>query len=103
MLKAIEETSKYTISKIEEIDRLHAKTIMLVAERHPSIRKELVEKLFEQPYISPKRLLDTNLKSLNTAKKYLSQLEQMGILVSEKIGKEKVYLNIDLYNILSES
>jgi len=103
MLKAIEETSKYTISKIEEIDRLHAKTIKLVAERHPSIRKEFVEKIFEQPYISPKRLLDTNLKSLNTAKKYLSQLEQMGILVSEKIGKEKVYLNIDLYNILSES
>lgn len=103
MLKAIEETSKYTISKIEEIDRLDAKTIKLVAERYPSIRKEFVEKIFEQPYISPKRLLDTNLKSLNTAKKYLSQLEQMGILVSEKIGKEKVYLNIDLYNILSES
>ncbi len=103
MLKAIEETSKYTISKIEEIDRLHAKTIKLVAEKHPSIRKEFIEKLFEQPYISPKRLLDTNLKSLNTAKKYLSQLEKMGILVSEKIGKEKVYLNIDLYNVLSES
>jgi len=103
MLKAIEETSKYTISKIEEIDRLHTKIVKLVAEKHPSIRKEFIEKLFEQPYVSPKRLLDANMKSLNTAKKYLTQLEKMGILVSEKIGKEKVYLNIDLYNILSES
>jgi hypothetical protein len=74
-----------------------------VAEKYPSIRKEFIEKLFEQPYISPKRLLDANMKSLNTAKKYLTQLEDIGILVVEKIGKEKVYLNIDLYNLLSES
>lgn len=103
ILRAIEETSKYTISKIEEIDRLFSKTTELVNEKNLSIRKEFIEKLFEQPYISPKKLLDKNVKSLNTAKKYLKQLEEMGILIPEKIGKEIVYLNIDLYNILSES
>ncbi len=103
MLRAIEETSKYTISKIEEIDRLFSRTTKLVNEKYPSIRKEFVEKLFEQPYISPKKLLDKNTKSLNTVKKYLKQLEDIGILIPEKIGKEVVYLNIDLYNILSES
>ena len=103
ILKAIEETSKYTISKIEEIDRLFSRITELVNEKYPSIRKEFIEKLFEQPYISPKNLLDKNVRSLNTAKKYLIQLEKNGILVSEKIGKEVVYLNIDLYNILSES
>jgi hypothetical protein len=30
-------------------------------------------------------------------------MEQLGILVPEKIGKEIVYLNIDLYNLLSET
>lgn len=103
MLKAIEETSKYTISKIEEIDRLFTKTNELVNEKYPSIRKEFIENLFEQPYISPKKLLDKNVRSLNTVKKYLAQLEGIGILAPEKIGKEIVYLNIDLYNILSES
>jgi len=103
MLKAIEETSKYTISKIEEIDRLFTRTMELVNEKYPSIRKEFIEKLFEQPYISPKSLLDKNIRSLNTAKKYLKQLQDIGVLVPEKIGKELVYLNIDLYNILSES
>lgn len=103
MLKAIEETSQYTIRKIEEIDRLMATTLQFVAEKHPSIRKELIEKLFEQPYISPKTLLSKNIKSLNTVKKYLSQLEETGVLVSQKIGKEVIYLNIDLYNLLSES
>ena len=103
ILRAIEQTSKYTISKIEEIDRLFSKTTDLINEKYPSIRKEFIEKLFDQPYISPKKLLDKNTKSLNTAKKYLKQLEKIGILIPEKIGKEIVYLNIDLYNILSES
>lgn len=103
MLKAVEETSRYTISKIEQIDRLFSRTCALINKKHPSIRKEFIEKLFEQPYISPKKLLDSNIKSLNTAKKYLRELEISGILVSEKIGKEIVYLNIDLYNVLSES
>jgi len=103
MLNAVEETSIYTINKIEEIDRLFDRTLKLVEDKLPHIRKEVIEKLFEQPYTSPKRLLDKNLKSLNTAKKYLGQMEELGILVPEKIGKEIVYLNIDLYNLLSET
>src|SRR6056297_1968250 len=50
MLKAVEETSVYTISKIEEIDRLFARTLKLVEDKLPHIRKEVIENLFEQPY-----------------------------------------------------
>ena len=42
---------------------------------------------------------DQNIKSLNTAKKYMGQLEELGIVVPKKIGKEIVYLNIDLFNL----
>ncbi len=103
ILKAVEETSIYTINKIEEIDRLFNKTWALVQEKQPSIRKEVVEKIFEQPYISPKSLLDSNIKSVNTAKKYLTQLQEIGIMIPKKLGKEVVYLNIDLLNLLSET
>lgn len=102
MLKAIEETSLYTINKIEEIDRLFNTTLELISNKLPHIRKETVERLFEQPYLSPRRLMDKNIKSLNTAKKYLKQMEALGIVSSTKIGKEIIYLNIDLYNLLSE-
>jgi Fic family protein len=102
ILNAVEQTSIYTINKIEEIDQLFNNTWILVQEKLPSIRKELIEKVFEQPYISPKSLLDANIKSLNTAKKYLGQLHELGIMIPEKIGKEIVYLNIDLFNLLSE-
>lgn len=103
MLKSVEETSLYTVSKIEEIDRLFTIIYDLVKVKLPHIRKETIEKIFEQPYVSPKKLMDENIKSLNTAKKYLGQLEEFGIMIPKKIGKEIVYLNVDLYNILSES
>lgn len=102
MLKAIEETSLYTINKIEEIDKLFNTTLELISNKLPHIRKETVERLFEQPYLSPKRLINNNIKSLNTAKKYLNQMETLGIVSSTKIGKEIIYLNIDLYNLLSD-
>ncbi len=103
MLKAIEETAIYTISKIEEIDRLFNNTLELIDNKLPHIRKETIQKIFEQPYISPKSLIDQHVKSLNTAKKYLGQLEESGIMIPKKIGKEIVYLNIDLFNLLSET
>ena len=101
-LKAVEETSIYTIAKIEDIDRLFSNTYNLINKELPHIRKETIEKIFEQPYISPKRLMDSNIKSLNTAKKYLNQMAELGILTTTKIGKEVVYLNIDLFNMLGE-
>jgi len=109
ILKAIEKTSIYTINKINEIDHLFQKTLVLVSTHLPQIRKEVVEKIFEQPYTSPQKLLDQNntpiqlgIKSINTAKKYLGQMEELKIMVPKKIGKEIVYLNIDLFNLLSE-
>ena len=103
ILNAVKETSLYTISKIEEIDKLFTNTHNLIIKELPHIRKETIEKIFEQPYISPKRLIDTNVKSLNTAKKYLNQMKDLGIMITKKIGKETVYLNIDLFNLLSET
>jgi Fic family protein len=103
MLKAMEETSFYTIKKITEIDDLFHRTNDLITQKLPHIHKETVEKIFEQPYISPKKILSHDIKSLNTAKKYLRQMEELGIMTSQKIRKEVIFLNIDLFNLLSET
>jgi len=103
MLAATEETARYTIKKINEIDALFNKTLLLVRKKYPAMKKEVVEQIFEQPYTSPKKLLNKNTKSVNTAKKYLEQLHKIKIMVPEKIGKEIVYLNVDLFNLLAES
>jgi Fic family protein len=103
MFRAIGETSLFTINRINDIDGLFQRTYSLVSHRLPHIREEVIEKIFEQPYISPRSLLSGELKSLNTAKKYLSQLEGLGILTPKKVGKEIIYINIDLFNLLSET
>jgi Fic family protein len=103
ILKAVEETSVFTLNKIMEIDALFQKTYELINRELPYIRKETIEKIFEQPYTSPKKLLNRDIKSINTAKKYLRQMEELGIMIPKKIGKEVIYLNIDLFNLLSET
>jgi hypothetical protein len=54
---------------------------------------------FEQPYIRPKNLMTEKIKSLNTAKKYLAELESLGLQSKEKIGKEYVWFNTELMDI----
>ncbi|MBL0342232.1 MAG: Fic family protein [Bacteroidetes bacterium] len=109
ILEAVDETSRYTINKIDEIDHLFQRTLELINTKLPHIRKEVVEKIFEQPYVSANSLLDKNnpslqtgIKSINTAKKYLDQLVELKIMIPKKIGSSNVYLNIDLLNLLSE-
>jgi len=102
MIKAIEDTSHYTIKSIRDITQLFEQTEKLIAKKHPHIPKEAIEAIFEQPYCSPKRLISQRIRSLNTAKKYLQQMEALGIMVPRKLGKETVYLNIDLFNLLAE-
>ena len=40
--------------------------------------------------------------SRNTAGKYLSELEELGVLTSEQVGKEKIYKNNYLYDLIKE-
>lgn len=102
MLKAVQETASYTIELITGIEKQYASTGAAIRTSFPKMPQAVASLIFEQPYISPKRLLATGIKSINTAKKYLEQLHSIGIMIPEKVGKEIIYLNADLFNILSE-
>jgi hypothetical protein len=47
-------------------------------------------------------LIDDNIGNLKTVGKYLISLEENGFLKSEKVGKEKLYLNHRLLKILED-
>jgi Fic family protein len=103
ILKAIEVTSNRTIEKINQIKELLNETIKIAQEKEPKIyRKELIELLFEQPYSK----IDFVVKRLNVERKaasrYLKKTEQIGILKSQKIGRETVYVNTKLIEILKK-
>lgn len=103
MLMAIEKTSQSTIEKISQINGILTNTIEHCRNKLPSYMysKELVELLFEQPYCKVKFLVDRGIAKRQRASVYLKTLEEIGILRMKKVGKENLFLNIQLYDLLS--
>ena len=102
MLKGVEETAIYTLQKINAINDLMQETITYAKERLPSrvYSKELIELLFEQPCCKVKFLVDQDIAKRQTAAEYLQELEKIGILKSQKVGVENLFLNVKLFEIL---
>jgi len=103
ILKAIEVTSNRTIDKINSINNLLSETIELAQNKEPKIyRKELIELLFEQPYSKIEYVVQKLNVERKAASRYLSSLERIGIITSEKIGRENIYVNTKLIEILKK-
>jgi len=101
ILKAIEETSNNTIIKINSIKTLLEKTIKKTKEKASKIyRKELIELLFEQPYSKIDFVVNRLGVERKAASRYLKKLEEIGILKSQKVGRETIYVNLELIKIL---
>jgi hypothetical protein len=65
--------------------------------------KDLIEILFRLPYTKRQNLIAENIGNLKTVGNYLIALEENGFLKSEKVGKEKLYINIKLLEILANN
>jgi Fic family protein len=103
MLKAVEHTSKDTIRKITKIKDQLDSTIIKVQNEAPKIyRKELVELLFEQPYSKIEFVIEKLGVERKAASRYLKELENIGVLESQKIGRETLYINKTLIEILKQ-
>jgi Fic family protein len=103
MLDAVEYTSKDTIKTIKGIRFLLEQAIETVKTELPKIySKELVESLFNQPYCRISTL-ETNLNVTRfTASKYLKELEGIGLLKGERIGRDVIYINKPLFDLLKK-
>ncbi len=103
MIKAVEETSALTFSKIESITDAINSTGKEIEKKLPKIySKDLVELLFQKPYCKRQFIEDAGIAKLKTAGSYLSELEKIGVLRSAQVGKEKLYLNHRLLTILKK-
>ncbi|MCF6171267.1 MAG: Fic family protein [Bacteroidales bacterium] len=101
MLKAVEITSLQTIEKINKIRQLLEQTIVKVRLHSPKIyKKELVELLFELPYSKIEFVVNHLKVERKAASRYLKEMERTGVLESQKVGREIVYINKELVEIL---
>jgi len=103
MLEMVEITAKRALEQIQAISTLMTSVAEQIRLDVPlAYSKELVEILFRLPYTKRHVLSDAGLGTLKTVGNYLSQLENVGILSSEKLGKEKLYINKALLELLSK-
>jgi Fic family protein len=103
ILDGVEKTSKQTLEKIKSIKSLLEFTLEKTREDCPKIySKELVELIFENPYSKIDFLVKKLSINRKTASKYLKELEEHGFLSHLQIGKEIVYINNELMEILKK-
>ena len=104
MLKGIEETARKTIERIHKINQALNQCIHVVKKKAPGIySRELIELLFEHPYCKIEFLERNGIAKRKAAGRYLHVLAAIGILDLKKIGKENIFINKVLWDILGQS
>jgi Fic family protein len=101
MLEMIERTAQKSRSHITQIEKLMSEMGAEIQRQLPKIySKDLMEVLFRLPYSKRQFLESAGLGNIKTVGNYLIELEKAGFLRSEQVGKEKLYLNFKLLEIL---
>jgi len=103
MLAAMEETDGLPRQRILAIRALLDETLERARRELPArvYSKELVELIFCQPYTKGQFVVDAGIAERQTAAEYLRELERIGVLEPHKVGRENLYLNRELYELLS--
>ena len=101
ILIGIEETAQETLNLIKSILSEVEKMSAEIKERLPKVySKELIDLLFYEFYTKTVYIEKGLSVTRKTAVGYLSALENEGFLTSERIGKERIYQNKRLYNLV---
>ncbi len=103
ILKGISETSLFTVNLILRINQAIEITKAEMKRRLPDIyRFEIVEHIFSHMYTKNEFFRQDLNIARATSTKYLKELEREGFIVSERVGKEVIYKNVQLFNIVNE-
>ena len=102
MLDAVEQTSVRTQGQITGILKLMETVRENVQANAPGVySKDLIEQIFRQPYCKIQFLERAGMGTRQTCSKYLRELERLGVLRGQKIGREVYFLNQPLFELLT--
>ncbi|MEO8617357.1 MAG: Fic family protein [Luteolibacter sp.] len=102
ILQGITETARWTTGKIAAIRELQEKCILHVRRQLPKIySRELVDAVFEFPYCRISNLVDRGIAKRQTASIYLKELMRIGVLEEMQAGKELLFINPRLLQLLT--
>jgi Fic family protein len=102
MLRGVEEAATWTAAKISAIRDLTEETVRLVRETLPKIYShELIDVVFEQPYCRISNVVEAEIAGRQAASRYLKALVSIGILREQAFGREKLFVNAKLLDLLT--
>ncbi len=103
MLDAVEQTSLRTHKQINDILSLMESVRERVQRDAPGVySKDLIEQIFRQPYCKIQFLEQAGMGTRQTCSKYLRELERLGVLQGQKMGREVYFINRDLFELLTK-
>lgn len=102
MLDGVEETSHGTIELIEGIKTLMQQHKQKLRNELPKIySQDLLNIIFSHPYTKIDFVMQGLQVSRPTATHYINELARIELMIKHKLGRESYYINIDLYDLLS--
>jgi Fic family protein len=104
ILEGVEQTAEETLLLVKRINDVVEKTAEDIKNALPKIySRKLVDLLFYEFYTKIVYIEKGLNVSRKTASVYLSSLEEAGFLVSQKIGKERIYMNTRLFEVVQQA
>lgn len=102
MLDAVEQTSLRTRQQIIDILALMENVRERVQREAPGVySRDLIEQIFRQPYCKIQFLEQAGMGTRQTCAKYLRELERLGVLRGQKVGREVYFINFALCELLT--
>jgi Fic family protein len=103
MLEGIRETANWSNTKIHAIrDLLDATSSRMRRELPKIYSRELAEVIFVNPYCRISNVVSAGIAKRQAAAVYLKALADAGILTEIRAGRENLYINPALLELLTE-
>ncbi len=102
LLRATEETAVWTVKKINALRQLQQAAVDHSRAAAPKIyTRELLDVVFERPYCRISDLTGRGIARRQTASVYLKELARIGLLAEKPVGREKLFINPKLMQLLT--
>lgn len=103
VLEAVDDTARWTSTRIESIRDLMEHTTEYVRNKGRSFYSaELIRVIFTQPYCRINHLVEADIAKRETASKYLKQLCDIGVLKEVEAGREKLFIHPKFVQVLTD-
>jgi len=103
ILEGVKDTARWTTAKISAIRDLLDRTAESIKRDAPRIySRDLVEAIFVQPYCRIGDLVDAGIGQRQSVSQYLKTLCEIKILEERKSGREKLFINPALLEVLTD-